>query len=333
MPAFAGSALTAFAGCGSRRSIVPPPNHLEFERPQLDAHLHLYSRELSKRTRKRSKWRFAARDRDEALRQLEFDGVGTAFALSGAYLYGSPLAQLANSDSEEFSLVQAENDFVLQAGRNSSGRLIPFVSVNPLSPYALDELSRCYKAGAAGLKLHFWNSDINVRRDSHLRQLERVVRIATSYERPLIVHACHGDLNPPPSEADMRKVLEQLVQPFPKLRVCFAHAGGFGGFGPSAAAHFSALTKAVAKNKSLAERVWIDLSTVFIKRNRGPLVAPRGEALQKLQELLSKWDLERVVWGSDNEPRSLETTFQNWPLGEDAWHKLASNSADPFTGS
>ncbi len=329
-PTVAGAALAALGACGVRRSIVPPPNNLEFERPLLDAHLHLYSGELSQRARKRSKWRFRERDGQDALRQLEVHGVRSAFALSGAYFYGSPLAQLANSEDEEFSLVRAENDFVLQAGHSSSGALIPFASVNPLRPYGLDEISRCYKAGVSGFKLHLWNSDIRVRKESHLRQLERVVRMTTSYDRPLLMHACHGDLKPAPNEADMTTILDRLVRPFPKLRICFAHAGGLGGFGPLSSAYFSVLTKAIGKDPRLAKRVWIDLSSVLIKRNRGPLIAPKDEALQLLRELLSKWDMDQVFWGSDDEHQALENAYQQWPLPDEAWHELASTSPQTF---
>jgi hypothetical protein len=75
-----------------------------------------------------------------------FYGVQTTHLLDGAaYMFTSPLFDLHNIDNER--LTREENAFnVAQAGR-SGGRLVAFISVNPLSPSATKEIAYWKRAG------------------------------------------------------------------------------------------------------------------------------------------------------------------------------------------
>jgi predicted TIM-barrel fold metal-dependent hydrolase len=54
-------------------------------------------------------------------------------------------------------------------------RLVGFCSFNPLKDYAVEELNRCSKlSGMIGLKLHFGNSRVDIRRPDHLEKLRAV---------------------------------------------------------------------------------------------------------------------------------------------------------------
>jgi len=49
---------------------------------------------------------------------------------------------------------------------------------------------------------------------------------------------------------------------------------------------------------------------------------PAAEA-RRLGELLPRWGLHRVLWGSDNLEDALELTRTQWPLDAAAWHPIA----------
>lgn len=78
---------------------------------------------------------------DELLKQMDGHGVASAVAV--------PVDRCIAVDNKE------GNDFVLAAARSHPDRIIPFATANPwYGDRAVDEIKRCFEAGAAGLKLH-----------------------------------------------------------------------------------------------------------------------------------------------------------------------------------
>jgi predicted TIM-barrel fold metal-dependent hydrolase len=117
------------------------------------------------------------------------DGVrGTSVRLL-AKLDGASQAGAVVMSSQDPDGYSAANDRVFDEASNSSGRLLPFLRVDPrLGPKALVEAERCLDAGHRGIKLHpraeqFELSDPTVR---------LLAELATERGVPILVHAGRG---------------------------------------------------------------------------------------------------------------------------------------------
>src|SRR5438270_8489431 len=149
----------------------------------IDYHQHLYSPEAGARSSPGPK----GIDVDGLIAQLDAAGIRRAVVLSVAYDFSNPnKPQVAN----EYAHVKNENDWTSAQVAKYPDRLTGFCSVNPLRPYALDEMARCAKDPnlRTGLKLHFGNSDVDVDNADHLAQLRRVFRAANGHHMAIAVH-------------------------------------------------------------------------------------------------------------------------------------------------
>jgi predicted TIM-barrel fold metal-dependent hydrolase len=107
----------------------------------------------------------------------------------------------------------AANDFVMDAARESGGKLLAFCRVNPHdSPVA--EAERCLDAGANGIKLHPRAENFTLDHP-HVREL---MALADERRLPVLVHAGRGI-----PALGLHAI--QLVEAFPEARLILAHAG------------------------------------------------------------------------------------------------------------
>lgn len=118
---------------------------------------------------------------------LDSAGVQRALVLSVAYTWGKA-SRVAIAD--EYEHVKAENDWTAQQVAQYPARLRAFCSVNPLKPYALEELGRCSgdRQLHHGLKLHFGNSDVDLDNPVNVAQVRRIFEAANRYHMPIVVH-------------------------------------------------------------------------------------------------------------------------------------------------
>jgi predicted TIM-barrel fold metal-dependent hydrolase len=101
--------------------------------PRADHHQHLFSPEVAKAE---SVQPVDARD---LVAMLDAAGIRRAAVLSVAYLLGDP----KGTAEGEYQKVKAENDWTSRQVARYPERLVGFCSVNPLKPYAVEELARC----------------------------------------------------------------------------------------------------------------------------------------------------------------------------------------------
>src|SRR4051812_11766078 len=131
--------------------------------PLVDHHLHIFSPEASRvlgvickalgPTGCPPEVSHAPSTGADITRALDEAGIKRGVLLSAAYLFTSPeLTEPGNAMERQ---MRDENEFVVAQARASRGRLVPFVSVNPLAVNALDEIQFWGRGGGAvGLKLH-----------------------------------------------------------------------------------------------------------------------------------------------------------------------------------
>lgn len=249
------------------------------------------------------------------IRRMDADGVRRAFVLSTAYQMAPDAYGTRTSESAEYARVRLENDFTAGECARYPDRLVPFLSVNPKRGYAVEEVDRCVEQKMRGLKLHLWNSLVDTRQPADLAALRRVVERAAHHRLAVVAHILVGAV-PDYGPDDTERFVREIIMPLDTLQISVAHLGGAGGFGSVAQACFERLVALCGSDTPYASRVWTDMAAVLTLNSMPGNV-------RTLAELLPRWGLHRVLWGSDNIDGALELTRTQWPLGPDAWHSIA----------
>lgn len=253
--------------------------------------------------------------------QLDTAGIQRAVVLSTAYWFGSALGE---ASAEEHANVRAENDWIAQQVSAYPDRLVGFCSFNPLREYALEELARCAAhPHIRGLKLHFGDSDVNVRNPDHLQKARAVFRAANAHRMPITVDLMTRD--PEYGAEHSRIFLNSLVTAAPDIPIQVAHLAGSGpGYNSDAA--FAVFAEAAAAGDPRMKNVYTDVATVVTLNQQ-------TDALPLIARRLREFGVERVLYGSDT-PASLEYTpesgwlfFRRVPLTDEEFRIIARNVA------
>ncbi len=255
----------------------------------IDYHQHLYSPEAGARSSPGPK----GIDAGDLVAQLDAAGIKRAVVLSVAYSFSNPNKQ---SVPNEYAHVMRENNWTNAQVAKYSQRLLGFCSVNPLRPYALDEIARCAKDPnlSTGLKLHFGNSDVNVNIPDHLARVRRVFSAANKHHMAIVVHMHSNiDHHRPYGAKEARIFLEQLLPEAPDVVVQIAHLAGGGGYDdPATDAALSVFVEAIERRDPRMKNVYFDVCGIAIPgtwENKADLVA------QRIRQI----GTNRLLYGSD----------------------------------
>lgn len=268
-----------------------------------DFHFHLASSEMVKLLQEIAGASYPVDSLQEisgmtAISRLDQAGLERGFLLSFAYLLGKPEVEAPL----EYADVKKENNYLALEVARYPDRLHGFFSVNPLSPYALVEISRCVKLlNLPGLKLHFTSGDVNLRNDVQLDQVKKVFRQAAEMGIPVILH--FRNRSEDFGRVDVEIFISEILEAIPDLKIQIAHLGGWGGFDRATEEVFRAFIDGFEKNPELDKsRVFMDISGVIITDE---MVVENGlqptSLLErwKVAEMLREWGLDQVVFGSD----------------------------------
>jgi predicted TIM-barrel fold metal-dependent hydrolase len=211
-------------------------------------------------------------------------------------------------------------------------RLRAFCALNPLKPYALDEIERCAKDPhlRLGLKLHFGNSDVDLVNRDHVARLRQVVAAANGHGMAILVHMRASVTMKRPHGADRaRAMLDEILPAAPDVPFVIAHLSGAGSFEvPGTPDTLAVFADAIEKRDPRVARIYFDVSGVAglgLWRERAPQIAA----------IIRRLGVERVLYGSDgagppNEtPARLWASFRELPLTEQEIAAIAGNVA-PF---
>ena len=313
--------------------------------PVLDSHVHSMSQALhdliSPLVRKQGGElkRFTGA---EIVDYLDRIGAQRACALSSGYMWGgsrpgqSRPGQSASAfavAADEVTLVQAENDFVARQAVEFPERLVPFAGINPLKPYALEELARCVDTqNMRGLKLHFSNSGVNLRNDKHLKAIQPVFEYAATNDLPIMLHFFRGQVEDF-GATDFRLFADAILAEFVDLRICFAHFLGGGNYADEVGDLVDAAIRILDEQPELnRDRLFLDLAVVLNRQPRGPFKGVTDQQLDRLGGQMRAWGLNNILWGSDNFEDYVAKTQDLWPLGGDELSQVLSNDGSAFIG-
>ena len=106
------------------------------------------------------------------------------------------------------------NDLLLESYRAYPDSVIPFCTLNPRDPGALDELIRCHAAGMRGIKFHPWLQAFAIVDD----MMEPIVQKAVELDMPIFSH----DGTPPYSTSLQ---VAYWAGRYPKVKIVLGHGG------------------------------------------------------------------------------------------------------------
>ena len=308
------TALLVLASCD------PAPERLPFlEAPAADHHLHIWSDDavsaLLEIQEVVGQTLVAEGDGaitgDEAVAALDSAEVAMGAVLSVAYFFGFPEVDFHDEEAR----VRAENEWVAEQVAAHPDRLVGFCGMNPLAPYALDEAERCAGLpGMAGIKLHFANSNVDLRNPGHLERLGTLFQRAEELGLALVVHM--RTRRPDYGGEDVVHFAEEVLSRAPTVPVQIAHLGGWGGFDEPTAMAVQAFNLLLREPQTdPAGRLVFDMAAAPVPRSRAeddPELVEQVETINaQVAEAIRILGVERVLFGSDRPARSVSGTVAN----------------------
>lgn len=260
---------------------------------------------------------------------LDAAGIKRGVLLSAGYVFSSP--ELNDPGKDVARQTREENTFTVAQAQASCGRLVPFVSVNPLAANALSEIAFWGRhGGAVGLKLHLGSTRFDFRNPEHVRMLAAVFAAAGDAHLAIIMHMQTRSRDY--GAEDVKIFLEQVYPRSAGVPVQVAHAAGGGGVDPGQLAALRAFSVAMQRDPVTTRSLYFDLAMVpDLFANVGKIPASASD-LATLESLMRQIGLERFVPASDFTPGlNLLAYYANakssLALSEGEWHRLATNVA------
>ena len=300
--------------------------------PFADYHMHLTSSECANIMNEKlgaeilGTYVPAFHNADEIISVLDRSGVQKAFALSNAYQWGMDLLGLPDDQINDW--VKFENDFTARECAQYPDRLLPFMSINPLQDYALEEMDRCAnQLGLRALKLHFTNSNVDLRNPQHLESIKKVFAKAVELDMPVLLHFMSR--NPEFGAVDAAILIDEIIAHHPTLKIQMAHLGS-GGLGDSMIKVFDTFIQRYEANPLLDKNnCKMDLAAVISDGSK-PLTAPLSlEQCQYITDQIRRWGVEHILFATDwpiFEPNEFENNIRTMlKLTEEEVNTLLSN--------
>lgn len=298
------------------------PATLAAQTPIVDYHQHLFSPAAAALVTGDSRSPgISARD---VVALLDQAGIRRALILSVAYTWGKASRTPVE---DEYDHVRAENDWTAQQVAQYPDRLRAFCSVNPLKPYALEEITRCSRMPGLqrGLKLHFGNSDVDLDNPDNVEQVRKVFAAANEYGMAIVVHMRTSiDNQRGYGAAQARVFLNELIPAAPRVPIQIAHLAGAGGYEPAVAAALGVFVDAIGHQDGRMKNVLFDVTAVVD-------AAAQPAQLEEIAARIRLIGLGRILYGSDAAatpatfPKAGWAAFRRLPLTAAEFDAIAAN--------
>ncbi len=223
-------------------------------------------------------------------------GTNRMKLVSMAYLWGHPeFGPVEN----EYEMVKAENDYVLENNRLSMFQIWTYCGINPLKDYALAEMKRCRKENAFGIKLHFNANQIYLTEPEHVRKLKPVFEYAAKKKMPMLIH--FDNSHPKTGARDVKILFEQVLADIKKIDIQIAHFGTSGGFNEKTKIIIDAFLAEIeaAKKQKKKYSITFDMSAVALDKDSEGVPKLTDEEFKELAVYVRKIGLNRIAFGTD----------------------------------
>ena len=223
-------------------------------------------------------------------------GTNRLKLVSMAYLYGHPeFGKVEN----EYELVKAENDFLIEAKKNSPKTVKAFCGINPLKDYALEEAERCRKVlKADGIKLHFNASQVYLTVPEHIKKVFPIFEFAANNKLPVLLHFDNSHRKF--GEPDIKLLADEILAKIKPLKLQIAHFGTSGGFNQKTKDVIDAFIKQFETNPNIKKhRISFDISAVALDKDSEGVPKLTDELFAELAVYTRKLGMKRIVFGTD----------------------------------
>ena len=269
---------------------------------------------------------------EQLIAALDAAGIQKAVVLSGAAAIGGRWLDIYHDTStaaERHAMVRAENDWTVTQASLFGSRLLSFCSLNPLEPYALEELRRCARTGHRGLKLHFDESGVDLTQPEHIARARAVFALTNEMRLPVVVHVGNNEGSADEAARRAMVFLERIATAAPDVTIQIAHLWGGSDYSEGA---LRAYANAVSSNHPATRHLWFDMA-------EAPLIAEqtgdqRDAILADVAARIRQIGVARVLFGSDTSgkghlsPSEAWAQFQkNVPLRQEEFAAIAGNVA------
>ena len=192
-----------------------------------------------------------------------------------------------------------ENDYLLEASRKYPERIRPFIAVDPLQDYALEELERCLKRNMkCGLKLHFNASQVYLTEPEHLKKVKPVFQKAAENQWPVLLH--FDNWHPKFGQPDVEILVDSILQELPSLVVRIAHFGTSGGFNEKTKKVIDTFVDLRSAGRiPERHRLYFDISAVALDKETEGVPALTEEDFRELRQYIDKIGIKNIVFGTD----------------------------------
>ncbi|OOQ62237.1 amidohydrolase family protein [Mucilaginibacter pedocola] len=226
---------------------------------------------------------------DTVIKRLDGAKFQSAWILSNAYWFGSPMTPV----EDEYTVVKRQNDWIAAEAKRYPTRLKAFMSINPLKPYALEEIKRCGESKRfAGLKMHFANSKVNLQNKADVAKLKQVFAAASQYHLMLLVHFRSAKKW---SGTTNTTVLLNDLMPYAKnTKVIIAHMAGWGGYDRPTNAALKLIAQWLKQSPTHRKNLYLELSAVLeAKASKDDL------PIAVLKKRISEIGTGNILFGTD----------------------------------
>ena len=258
-----------------------------------------------------------ARDAEDIIGQLNEARIKRAAILSVGYWFEEPKdGRIPNAHQ----LVRAENEWTAAEAARFPERLVAFCSFNPLSDHALRELEWCASSGKfRGVKLHFGNSEVDIRRPDHAQKVARVFQAANAAKLAIVAHLWTEPAYEEEGAEHATVFLNRILPAAPDVVVQIAHLAGGGRITDTA---FEVFADAIAAGDPRTKNLYFDAATSVEPR------LYKGD-VELLAKRFRQVGLGRILYASDAGPvREGWQTFRNLlPLSDEEIMDIADNVA------
>lgn len=224
----------------------------------------------------------------DAIHALDAAHVTKGVVLSCAYLYGLPSLHL--KQVEIAAGIRRENEFTAAQVAKYPGRLVGFLSVDPLYDSALDEI-RHWRGSEQmiGLKLHFRADAIHIRNVQERSKVAKVIAAAAAEHLPMVIHIGGGKFNGADAELFIREVLPSAGSSWVQI----AHAGGgLPRVGGNNLAVLSTFADHIDRDDPATRHVLFDISYV-------PAPDEKPQTTAAILKQMRRIGMKRFLFGSD----------------------------------
>jgi predicted TIM-barrel fold metal-dependent hydrolase len=257
---------------------------------------------------------------EEYIAELDKAGIKRGVILSTAFIFGWGAGELRPGEYEK---VKAENNWIAEQVARFPDRLVGFCAFNPLKNYALAEVSRCAKMPQIkGLKFHFEDSNVDLRKPDHLEKIRQVFKAANDARLAIVAHIATAETKKTEMTGKESSTifLNQVLPVAPDIKIQLAHEAGSGSFEPASEAAFMVFADAISSGDKRTNNLYFDLGGISDK-----------EAAARLVKAMRRVGIKRFLFGSDRTGTNNLAPSEAWkavlqlPLTEDEFKTIAAN--------